>query len=129
MSYSVFSPSGFSAKSYTVDSTWRAVEKTQSWQSAVLLISASVLITGVALVIIASLIPSSPAAVALSMVGLRCLEIGVASTAISAITLCITTLFRKKKKSAKTFAQDLTEHIVSTNPQKNVETVNSKKTE
>lgn len=128
MSYSVFSPIGFSPKSYTVDSAWKAVEKTQSWQAAVLLISASILVTGIAFMIISSLIPASPAAFALSMVGLRFLEIGTTSTAVSAIALCITTLFHKKKKSAKTFAQDLSEHIVSTNPQKNVETTNSKKT-
>ena len=112
----------------TVSSVWEAIEKTASWQEAILLVSVSVLVAGVAFVIIASLIPSSPVAAVLSMVGLRLLEIGLTSTAVSAISVYIKTIFNKKKNSAKKFSQDLLQHTISLDPRKNVEETTMKKT-
>lgn len=128
MGYSVFSPSGFSSKNYTISSVWKAIEKTTSWQEAVLLVSVSVLVTGVAFVIIASLIPASPASSILSMVGLRFLEIGMGSTVVSAISICIGSVFRKKKKAAQDFSKDLIEHTISIDPKENIEKAKMEKT-
>lgn len=111
----------------TVTSVWKAIERTASWQEAILLVSVSILVAGVAFVIIASLIPSSPASAALSMVGLKFLEIGLTSTAVSAISVYIKTIFNKKKNSAEKFSQDLLQHTISVNPRKNVEETKMKK--